>query len=93
VKISGQSQAEKQWSVSSGKPLKRHPIFGGQFAAESGGQFERILQFSINCLFFITPLFYSGRIAQTYHPAFSVLQYRKDDRVGAILQSFVGVKH
>jgi hypothetical protein len=36
--------SENEWSVSSGKPLKRHPIFGGHFAAESGGQFERILQ-------------------------------------------------
>ena len=43
MKISGQFQAENRWSISSGKPPKRHPIFGGQFAAESGGQFERIL--------------------------------------------------
>jgi hypothetical protein len=42
--MSGQFQAENWWSISSGKPLKSHPIFGGQFAAESGGQFERILQ-------------------------------------------------
>jgi hypothetical protein len=41
--MSGQFQAENKWSVWSGKPPKSPPIFGGHFAAESGGQFERIL--------------------------------------------------
>ena len=48
MKISGQFQAENRWSICSGKPPKWYPIFGGQFAAESGGQFERILQLKKN---------------------------------------------
>jgi hypothetical protein len=51
MKMSGQFQAENRWSVWSGKPLKRSPTFGGQFAAESGGQFERILQCSPNYIY------------------------------------------
>lgn len=43
MKISGQFQAENMWSVSSGMPPENHPLKGGHFAAESGGQFERIL--------------------------------------------------
>ena len=41
--MSGQFPPESRWSVSSGKLLKSDPFRGGQFAPESGGQFDRIL--------------------------------------------------
>ena len=46
--MSGHFPAENRWSIWSGKPLKRYPIFGGHFPAESGGQFVRILQLDDN---------------------------------------------
>ncbi|MGA3015180.1 MAG: hypothetical protein ABSD71_14220, partial [Bacteroidales bacterium] len=39
----GQFAPEKRWSVCSGKQPKSNRFIGGQFAPESGGQFDRIL--------------------------------------------------
>jgi hypothetical protein len=42
--MGGQFAPEKRWSVYSGKEPKCDLFKGGQFAPESGGQFDRILQ-------------------------------------------------
>jgi len=42
--MGGQFAPEKRWSVCSGKQPKSNRFIGGQFAPESGGQFDRILQ-------------------------------------------------
>jgi hypothetical protein len=44
MKMGGQFPPEWRWSVCSGKQPKSNPFRGGQFAPESGGQFDRILQ-------------------------------------------------
>jgi hypothetical protein len=41
--MGGQFAPEKRWSVYSGKQPKCDLFRGGQFAPESGGQFDRIL--------------------------------------------------
>jgi hypothetical protein len=41
--MGGQFAPEKRWSVCSGKQPKSNRFIGGQFAPESGGQFDRIL--------------------------------------------------
>ena len=43
VENGGQFPPERWWSVYSGKLLKWDLFRGGQFAPESGGQFDRIL--------------------------------------------------
>ncbi|MGA3013953.1 MAG: hypothetical protein ABSD71_07955, partial [Bacteroidales bacterium] len=48
----GQFAPEKRWSVCSGKQPKSNRFIGGQFAPESGGQFDRILQFLSYFYFF-----------------------------------------
>jgi len=44
--MGGQFPPEWGWSVCSGKRPKKTLFRGGQFAPESGGQFDRILQFA-----------------------------------------------
>ena len=41
--MGGQFTPDCGWSVCSGKWVKKGPFKGGQFAPESGGQFDRIL--------------------------------------------------
>jgi len=43
--MGGQFAPEKRWSVCSGKQPKSNRFIGGQFAPESGGQFDRILHY------------------------------------------------
>ena len=42
--MDGQFTPENRWSVCSGKWAGNSPFQSGQFAPESGGQFDRILQ-------------------------------------------------
>jgi hypothetical protein len=42
--MGGQFTPESRWSVCSGKWPEKGSFKGGQFAPESGGQFDRILQ-------------------------------------------------
>jgi hypothetical protein len=44
--MGGQFAPEKRWSVYSGKQPKSNLFIGGQFTPESGGQFDRILQYT-----------------------------------------------
>jgi len=46
--MSGHFPPETRWSVCSGKHRKSAPFRGGQFAPESGGQFDRILHQYVN---------------------------------------------
>jgi hypothetical protein len=58
MKMGGQFEPKKGWSVCSGKHPKSDLFRGGQFKPESGGQFERILQItSVNKYEFIGYLF------------------------------------
>jgi hypothetical protein len=43
MKMGGQFAPERRWSVCSGKQPKGDLVRDGQFAPESGGQFDRIL--------------------------------------------------
>jgi len=56
MKMGGQFAPEKGWSVCSGKQPQSDLFRGGQFEPESGGQFERILQFTSHFTFRILRL-------------------------------------
>jgi len=58
MKMGGQFAPERRWSVCSGKQPKGDLVRDGQFAPESGGQFDRILHKYLDL--FIECFFYWG---------------------------------
>jgi hypothetical protein len=53
MKMGGQFPPESRWSVCSGKQPESDLVRGGQFAPESGGQFDRILQKPAHSIFIL----------------------------------------